>query len=383
MRQVLAMMWVDLRLLRRDSMGLFFTFLLPLGVAAVMAPIYIAEGGTRASIAVVAEGDGPVTDLFQERLAASPAVAVHAYADRAGAELAVRPSEVSAAVVIPASLDDAGAVPAQVDLVGPPEVVAPDGARAAVESAAAETAAIVVVAAAIAPDAPVADGLAAASQRAESTLGRAAAQADDPETRRNANAASGVIGVIVLFAFVNTMAKSAQLASYRELEVLARLRSMPVSSTQIAVGFALGLAAYAAAQGLLVLAGTTLLFGVTWSQPLLVVGFILVVGIVAGAASALVGCYLPSSTGGTTIAGPVAFVLAMLGGCLWPLTLVGPTMRAVGHLTPHAWAVDGLNAIVFGWPTHDWVVPLAVLGGFAVVFAASAALNLRRAVRAT
>ena len=34
MRQVLAMMWVDLRLLRRDSMGLFFTFLLPLGVAA-------------------------------------------------------------------------------------------------------------------------------------------------------------------------------------------------------------------------------------------------------------------------------------------------------------------------------------------------------------
>ena len=46
-----------------------------------------------------------------------------------------------------------------------------------------------------------------------------------------------------------------------------------------------------------------------------------------------------------------------------------PGEGAVGHLTPHAWAVDGLNAVVFGWPTGDWVVPLVVLAGFAVALA--------------
>ncbi|HET8620283.1 MAG TPA: ABC transporter permease [Acidimicrobiales bacterium] len=381
MRQVLGMMWVDRRLLRRDHVGLFFTFLLPLAVAAVLAPIYIAEGGTRASVALVAEGPGPVTELFSDRLGRSPGLELRRYADREAAELAVRRRDVSAAVVLPAGLGEGGTAPDRVELVGPPEVAAPDGVRAAVESAAAETAALVVAARALEPGAALEDGLEVAAGRAGGALDGAAAAAQ-PAERRNANAASAVIGVVVLFAFVNTMAKSSQLASYRELGVLGRLRAMPVTSTQVALGFALGLAGYAAAQGLLVVAGATLFLGVSWPQPLLVVAFVLVVGLVAGGLSALVGCVLPSSSAGVTIAGPVGFVLAMLGGCLWPLGLVGPAMRAVGHLTPHAWAVDGLNAVVFGWPTGDWVVPLLVLAGFAVALAALAGRALRLAVTA-
>ena len=38
---------------------------------------------------------------------------------------------------------------------------------------------------------------------------------------------------------------------------------------------------------------------------------------------------------------PVGLVLAMLGGCMWPLYITPPTLQAIGHLTPHAWAMDG------------------------------------------
>ena len=31
---------------------------------------------------------------------------------------------------------------------------------------------------------------------------------------------------------------------------------------------------------------------------------------------------------------------------MWPLEIVGPTMRTVGHVTPQAWAVDAWTDVI-------------------------------------
>ena len=56
-----------------------------------------------------------------------------------------------------------------------------------------------------------------------------------------------------------------------------------------------------------------------------------------------VATVLPSSASGTPVAGPIAFVLAMLGGCLWPLDIVPGWLAGAGRATPHLWAVEGLQ----------------------------------------
>ena len=54
---------------------------------------------------------------------------------------------------------------------------------------------------------------------------------------------------------------------------------------------------------------------------------------------------------------PVAIALGMLGGAMWPLEIVGSTMRAVGHVVPHAWAMDAWVELIF-----DGGSPRDVLG---------------------
>jgi len=61
-------------------------------------------------------------------------------------------------------------------------------------------------------------------------------------------------------------------------------------------------------------------------------------------------------------------VLVPLGGGWWPLAFVPDWMRVAGHLSPVAWCLDGLNALVFyGGTWGDVLLPAGVLLLFALV----------------
>lgn len=81
--------------------------------------------------------------------------------------------------------------------------------------------------------------------------------------------------------------------------------------------------------------------------------------------------------------GPVVGItFAMLGGCMWPLSIVSPAMRSIGHATPQAWAVDAWTNLLSG---HGTVITiwrqLGVLALFALGFFAIAAIRSRRLLR--
>jgi ABC-2 type transport system permease protein len=80
--------------------------------------------------------------------------------------------------------------------------------------------------------------------------------------------------------------------------------------------------------------------------------------------------------------GPVIGIgFGMLGGCMWPLEIVPPGVRAAGHLTPHAWAVDAwVTLLSRGGGLTDILLPLAVLSAFAVVLLGVATVRLSRSL---
>jgi ABC-2 type transport system permease protein len=74
------------------------------------------------------------------------------------------------------------------------------------------------------------------------------------------------------------------------------------------------------------------------------------------------------------------FVLAGLGGAWVPLEVTGETFRAIGHVSPVAWAMDGFkNISVRGFGLESVIVPAAALTGYALVFFTLAAWRLSAA----
>lgn len=373
-----AFAWLDRRLLRREPLALLITFAMPFMLVMVLAPIYVAGDGGSSKVALVLVGDGPVTRLYEQRLRERSDLSVVEVADEASAARAARRQDVSAAIIVPGEIDGSKA-PESIRLLGPPGIAVPSGVRSAVEHATAQTAAIVAVARVLAPEDPMGRGLVEALDLAQPALAQAAVEGD-PEGRRNLAQAAAIIGVVVLFTFLNTAARSSLLVGCDELGVLARARSMAVPAGHISAGFTFGLASYAVLQALLVFAGATLLIGVSWTRPALLLLVVMAVGLAAGGLGTLIGTLLRTSSGGVTIAAPLAFVLAMVGGCLWPLEIVGPTLQTIGHLTPHAWAIDALHGVVDGSPWSRVARSLLVLGVFGLGGLAAASFGIRNRV---
>jgi ABC-2 type transport system permease protein len=78
---------------------------------------------------------------------------------------------------------------------------------------------------------------------------------------------------------------------------------------------------------------------------------------------------------------PLGIGMGMLGGCMWPLSVVPPFMQTIGHVTPHAWAVDAWSAIINDGAALDGVAgELAVIAGAALSVGALAVVQLRRSL---
>jgi ABC-2 type transport system permease protein len=369
---MVGLLW---RRLQRDRLGLILTFALPVAVATVMVGVYTAD---YSRVGVVVPAGDPVAEDLVGRLEAGGVVDVVRYDDRAGLDAAIRRRQVAAGVVVPAGAG-VGEGPGRVELLGPPGIEAPSGVRAVVESAVARTAAAVEVGRALEPGAPAPTVMAAGTGALDGAPGPPAGDAGSAAERRRLNTAWAISGTLVLFVFLNTVGGAGALADLRQLGVLARARTTPASTGALAAGYGLGMASYALVQAGLMLGTGWLLFGVTWADwP----AFLLVVAMLAAAAAGLsvaVATFLPSPEMGATVAGPIAFVLAMLGGCLWPLELVGPALARAGHLTPHAWALEALRDVGVDGDGLAHVAPaLAVLAAMTLALVALGGLRLRR-----
>ncbi len=78
---------------------------------------------------------------------------------------------------------------------------------------------------------------------------------------------------------------------------------------------------------------------------------------------------------------PLGIALGMLGGCMWPLEVVGSTMKTIGHLVPHAWAMDAFVTLVAKGGDLAAIAPqLLVLLGYAAVLLPLATWRLRVAL---
>jgi ABC-2 type transport system permease protein len=376
---------VNLRRTLRDRTNAFFVVLFPLLMVMVLGLAFGGEYTPR--VAVVVEQSGPLSDELVEELESSGGFEVMRAGDRAEAVDGVETGRLSSAVVIPADYDSvlAAGGDVAVEYLSTADRSAQQVGmvvRGSVDAQASRVKVARVIEERLGGD--LRTNLALADQTAAalpdvavrtSTTGTALF----PEDLGRFDL--GASSQLLLFVFVTSMTTATALIETRRLGVSRRMLSTPTRVSSIVAGEALGRIGVAVVQGIVIMAGSALLFGVSWGSPLGAAALMVLFATVAGGAGLLLGAASKNPQQAIGAGLLVGLGLSALGGSMMPLEFFSPTMLTVAHFTPHAWAADGFAALV----RHDGTVldiagELGVLLAYAVALFALGSWALRRRI---
>ena len=177
-----------------------------------------------------------------------------------------------------------------------------------------------------------------------------------------------VPGMATMYVLFTVLGGISLLLEERKQWTLQRLVIMPVSRAQILAGkilarFTTGMIQFAILFVVGVVVGLD--FG---DDPVTLLIIAMVYALCATAlAFALAPLVRTEGQAGSLIT-MLALVMAALGGAWWPLDVVPEFMRALGHLSPVAWAMDSFNAVLYYGRGLDAILPnLAVLAVATIV----------------
>ncbi|MFC3890859.1 ABC transporter permease [Lentzea rhizosphaerae] len=362
--KVLSIGWMNVHRALRDRTGLFFLVALPLMLVFIIGAAF---GGATTPVVGVVGGAGA--------LSAESAVQVRDFPDEPALRTAVEHGEISAGLVrtgddTPRLLVRADRTGQQLRMLVTTSLTREANRIAAGEFVSAHTGLDRTTALSVVDSVQVSP-----VELRVSTAGRALF----PEGYSGFDL--GAANQLIVFTFLNSLTTAAFLVETRRLGVTRRMLATPTSARVIVAGEALGRVAIALLQGLIVLVGSALLFGVRWGDPFGAAALLCAFALVSGGAGLLLGavCRTQQQTTGAGIL--LGLSLAAFGGCMVPLEFFSPVLRKVAFATPHGWANDGFSALTRRGGDLFTVAPhLAVLVGFAAVLFSLGAWTLRRAV---
>jgi ABC-2 type transport system permease protein len=382
--KALVIAGVSLRRMVRYRPNLFFMVLFPLLLILVIGATF--GGSFEPRLGVVVQGTpGPLAQRLVDALAEADGYAVDRLDDEDALRTAVERGSVSGGLVIPASYDQALRTGrAELRYLSRPDESGQQ-VGIAVRAAVDEQAAVVRAARFAQQQTGTPFDLAlqtAGSVNVPPISVRATTVGDALFPATLGRFDLGASSELLLFTFLTSLAASGELIEALRLGVGRRMFAAPVGAGTILAGVALGRIAIALVQGLIIMLGSALLFGVSWGDPLGAAAVLLAFSLVAGGAAMLAGALFRTDQQAGGFGVMLGLGFAAIGGSMVPLELFSPTMRAVAHITPHAWGADAFAELVRrGGSIVDIAPQLGVLLGYAAVLLLLGTWLLRRRLR--
>ena len=186
---------------------------------------------------------------------------------------------------------------------------------------------------------------------------------------------------LLLFIFLASLTGSAALVETRRFGVSRRMLSTPTRISTILLGEATGRFAIAIMQGLIIMLGSALLFGVTWGNPIAAAAVMASFSLVGAGAGMLIGSIASNDQQASSIGLGLGLGMAAIGGSMVPLEIFPETFRKIAHVTPHAWGNDAFAELLQrGGSFQDVIDEIGVLLAYAFVLLTAAIFALRRAL---
>ncbi|HEX6468374.1 MAG TPA: ABC transporter permease [Streptosporangiaceae bacterium] len=376
---------VNLRRLLRDRSNIFFVFIFPMSLILVLGVVF--GGRFEPRLGIVDADRGPLAERLVTSLDGGDNLTVVRVDDAADLRRAVERGELQAGLLIPAGYDRSLRAGRDVTL----RFLARRDQNAqevdvAIRSAVAGQAALLRAArvaqrqTAMPFDAGLAIADAAAPRVPRVTVSVTnAGEARFPDTLGRFDL--GASSQLLLFVFLTSLTGSVALIETRRLGVSRRMLATPTATRTIVAGEALGRLGVALIQGLIIMVGSALLFDVGWGDPVGAGALLVAFALVGSGAAMLMGAVFGTEQQAGAVGLLLGLGLAALGGSMVPLELFSGTMRAVAHVTPHAWANDGFAELVrHGGHVADILPQLGVLAGYAAVLFLLGTWRLRKSL---
>lgn len=177
-------------------------------------------------------------------------------------------------------------------------------------------------------------------------------------------------GILVMFLLINLLSFGAiSLSIERKEGVIKRLAAYPIRRQELVLGKILGRFLVGVVQIVVILGAGQFLFGVNIGHNLpLILLTMFIYGWMGSALGVLIGAVSLNPDRNLGIAIIVGMMMAALGGCWWPLEVVGDPMQTIGMSLPTGWAMSAMHQLISfggGFSQIDW--QLGALTGLGLV----------------
>lgn len=312
-----AIALVDLRRLFRQRSNVFFVLILPMLLILLLGATF--GGGATPTIGVVDRATGRLGTELVAGLERKDDLDVRRYGALDELLEAVERGRVQAGVVVPPRYDSSlrGGEEVALRYYGRGDSLAPQ-LRATLEAVVAEQGTLLRAARFAESEEAMSleEGLAQAALAARAVPGvtvrtTTAGEALFPEDLGTFDV--GASAQLLLFVFLTSLTGAVSLIETRRLGLSRRMLSTPTAARTILLGEMLGRFGVALLQGLVIVVGSALLFGVDWGDPVAAAVLLVVFCLVGAGAGMLLGSALESDQQAGSLALLLGLGLAALG----------------------------------------------------------------------
>ncbi len=183
----------------------------------------------------------------------------------------------------------------------------------------------------------------------------------------NTNSAAGQM---ITWVFIPLIGLSAMFAMERQLGTLRRILVTPTTKATYVAGTVLGQVLTAVVQMTILVGFGVLVLKLNWGHaPGATALIIITSALAAGALGTMLGTFVKTEAQGNGLSIMIGMVMAMMGGCWYPIELFPQVIRSTAQILPTYWSMQGmLDILVRGQGIQGVLLESAVLLGFALVF---------------
>jgi len=182
--------------------------------------------------------------------------------------------------------------------------------------------------------------------------------------------ANSTAGQMITWAFIPLIGLSAMFAAERTGGTLQRLLIAPTSKALYIGGTVFGQVLTALVQMAILIVFGTFVMNINWGDSPLALFLVMLTSTLAAAAlGTMLGTFIKTEGQANGISIMVGMVMAMMGGCWYPIELFPSVVRSAAQVLPTYWAMSGfLDIAVRGQGLGDVLLECGILLGFAALF---------------
>ena len=155
-------------------------------------------------------------------------------------------------------------------------------------------------------------------------------------------------GMALMFLMYTASYGGRSLLAERAEGTLSRLLSTPTAGVQVLAGKLFGMLLTGVAQVTVLVAGSSLLFGLKWGDPLAVAVLILAVTAAATGWGTLLAALARTPAQVGSLGSALMLIFGMLSGAFIPLRTFPAWLQSLAHLTPNAVGLDAFTTLARG-----------------------------------